>query len=212
MSFKRVETRDGLWVGEMKGVVVDGVPVLLASLEDGVRAYEDRCLHKGVALSAGRLTGTRLACAVHAWEYDVATGLGVNPGRVCLRAFPVRLEGDDIYVDVAGRGPETPREDDVGPVLQAGPIGGAVVAAIHALNAQTRVVDRGAYLRVLCPRRCVVTRAAIEARTGAPFRLPGDLELVMSSFKGRFAVSEDEASWELQPTSTSTAAPSRERI
>ena len=211
MSFRRAATRDDLWVGEMKGVVVDGVPVLLVSLEDGVRAYEDRCLHKGVALSAGRLTGTTLVCSVHAWEYDVASGRGLNPDRVCLRAFPVRLAGDEIQVDVDGAGApgvraRQPGDDDVGPVLQAGPLGSAVVEAIRALNVDTRVIDRGAYLRVLCPGRCVVTRAAIEARTGAPFRLPGDLELVMSSFKGRFAVTEDDVRWELSPTVPATHA------
>ena len=190
MSFRRAAGRAELWVGEMKGVVVDGVPVLLVSLDDGLRAYEDRCAHKGVALSTGRLSGARLVCAAHEWEYDVASGGGLNPRRACLRAFPVALEGDDILVDVGDAAGVAARgdADDVGPVLQAGPLGEAVVGAIRALNAD---------VRVLCPRRCVVTRAAIEARTGAAFRLPGDLELVMSSFKGRFAVSEDEARWEL---------------
>ena len=202
MSFRRAASREDLWVGEMKGVVVDRVPVLLVSLEDGVRAYEDRCLHKGVALSAGRLSGTRLVCSVHAWEYDVASGQGLNPANVCLRAFPVRVVGDEIQVDIDGGagaspGPLAGGRDEVGPVLQAGPLGAAVVDAIRALNAEARVVDRGAYLRVLCPGRCVVTRADIEHRTGAPFRLPGDLELVMSSFKGRFTVDDDEARWEL---------------
>ena len=214
MSFRRAAASDDLWVGDMKGVVVDGVPVVLVGLADGVRAYEDRCLHKGVALSKGRLEGVRLTCAVHAWEYDAATGRGLNPDRVCLRAFPVRVVGADIEVDV-GAGAEirasapTARaaggDDDVGPVLQAGPLGAAIVEAIRALNAEARVLDRGAYLRVLCRGRCVVTRAAIEERTGAPFRLPADLELVMSSFKGRFAVSDDEARWELGPS----AAPGR---
>ena len=213
MSFRRAAARDDLWVGEMKGVVVDGVPVLLVNLEDGVRAYEDRCLHKGVALSTGRLSGTRLVCAVHAWEYDVATGRGLNPERVCLRGFPVRVVGDAIEVDVGDADVDRARpradvlgDDDVGPVLQAGPLGAAVVEAIRALNAEARVVDRGAYLRVLCRGRCVVTRAAIEERTGAPFRLPADLELVMSSFKGRFAVSEEEARWELSPRSPPSPA------
>jgi nitrite reductase/ring-hydroxylating ferredoxin subunit len=200
VSFQRVAKRADLWEGEMTGVVVDGVPVLLVALPDGVRAYEDRCAHKGVALSGGRLVGARLTCAVHGWEYDVAAGCGVNPRRACLRAFPVAVEGDDILVDVAGaEGASPPRViDDVGPVLQSGPVGDAVVAAIRAQNADARVLDRGAYLRVLCPGRCVVTRAAIEAQTGGAFRLPRDLEMVMSSFKGRFAVSEDEARWELE--------------
>jgi toluene monooxygenase system ferredoxin subunit len=204
MSFQRVARRGDLWVGEMRGVVVGGVKVLLVSLDDGVRAYEDRCAHKGVELSAGRLSGTQLVCGAHGWEYDVATGRGVNPIAACLRSFPVAVEGDDILVDVAtARAREVVGEvggDEVGPVLQAGPLGEAVVAAIRALNAGVRVVDRGADLRVLCPGPCVVTRAEIEARTGAPFRLPGDLEQVMSSFKGRFHVSEVEAHWELSPS------------
>jgi toluene monooxygenase system ferredoxin subunit len=209
VSFRRVAARDDLWVGEMKGFVVDGVPVLLVRLADGVRAYDDRCLHKGVPLSAGKLSGTRLVCSVHAWEYDVASGRGLNPERVCLRAFPVRVVGDDIEVDVADARPraaDASGEDDVGPVLQSGPMGLAVAEAIRALNPSARVVDRGAYLRVLCRGRCVVTRAAVEARTGAPFRLPGDLELVMSSFKGRFAVSDEEARWELPPHAARPAA------
>jgi toluene monooxygenase system ferredoxin subunit len=216
MSFRRAAGRDELWIGEMKGVVVGGVPVLLVSLEDGVRAYEDACRHKGVRLSTGRLTSTRLVCAVHAWEYDAATGRGLNPERVCLRAFPVELAGDDILVDVdaplavpaSGESlqSESFSHDDVGPVLQAVPLGRAVVDAIRALNVDARVVDRGAYLRVLCRGRCRLTRAAVEERTGAPFRLPGDLELVMSSFKGRLALSDDEARWELSPAAAGPPA------
>ena len=83
----------------------------------------------------------------------------------------------------------------MGPVLQKGPVADAVVAAIEEENPGSRVVDRGAYLRVLTPERCRVTRAAIERRTGQPFRLPPDLELIMSSFKGFLEISEDEATW-----------------
>src|SRR5260221_4282810 len=85
--------------------------------------------------------------------------------------------------------------DWVGPVLQKGPITDAIVAAIRELNGDIEVVDRGAYLRVSSPGRCRVTSAAVASRTGAPFRLPSDLELVMSSFKGLFEMSEDEAIW-----------------
>jgi toluene monooxygenase system protein D len=87
--------------------------------------------------------------------------------------------------------------DWVGPVLQKGPVADAVVAAIRDLNDEVIVVDRGAYLRVLSPRRCRVTSVAVAGHAGAPFRLPSDLEIVMSSFKGFFEVSEDEATWKL---------------
>ena len=85
----------------------------------------------------------------------------------------------------------------VGPVLQSGAEADAVIAAICALNPSAELLDRGAYVRVLVPGCCVVTRAAIEARLARPFRLPRDLEAIMSSFKGRFRVDADQASWEL---------------
>ena len=85
--------------------------------------------------------------------------------------------------------------DLVGPVLEAGVVATAVVAAIRELNAQVEVVDRGSYLRVLVPRRCVVTRAAIERALGRRFLLPVDLENLMPSFKGELSVSEEQAVW-----------------
>jgi len=42
-----------------------------------------------------------------------------------------------------------------------------------------------------------VTRAALERHSGAPFKLPVDLESVMSSFKGRLSMSEEEACWDV---------------
>lgn len=71
----------------------------------------------------------------------------------------------------------------------------AVILAIRELNGLVQVADRGSYLRVSVPGCCVVTRRAIEAQLGQPFRLPGDLELIMPSFKGKLSITEDEARW-----------------
>lgn len=90
--------------------------------------------------------------------------------------------------------------DWVGPVLQRGPLADAVISAIKACNATVELLDRGAYVRVLAPQRCVVTRAAIEAALARPFRLPGELEAIMSSFKGRLRIDEDQVVWELGGT------------
>jgi len=87
----------------------------------------------------------------------------------------------------------------VGPVLEPSELGLAVVAAIRSLNSAARVVDRGAYLRVTSPGRCVVTRAAIERELGRAVRLPGDLELAMASFKGRLSIDAERAVWEASP-------------
>jgi toluene monooxygenase system protein D len=85
--------------------------------------------------------------------------------------------------------------DYVGPVLQAGVVAEAVIAAIRQLNSTVVVLDRGAYQRVLVPQRCVITRMAVEAHLGRPLRFPGDLEKIMPAFQGSFTVSEAEAAW-----------------
>jgi toluene monooxygenase system protein D len=88
--------------------------------------------------------------------------------------------------------------DHVGPVLQSGVLGRAIVSAIGDLNSDVLVLDRGAYLRVLVRQRCVVTRHAIEEHLGRRVRFPGELEMVMPAFKGTLQLSEDEAIWQFR--------------
>jgi hypothetical protein len=95
-------------------------------------------------------------------------------------------------------GPPPDSYDRVGPVLQSGNVANAIVAAIKDLNQDVVVIDRGAYLRVLVPRYCVVTRSAIEAHLGRAFRFPGELETVMSAFKGSFQLNQDDAAWRFE--------------
>ena len=88
-----------------------------------------------------------------------------------------------------------PIDNAVGPVLQATPLGWAVVAAIEADNDEVEVHDEGAYLRVLAQRVCGVSRAEVEAKFGQPVQFPGDLEVIMSSFCGLMAMNETGAVW-----------------
>jgi MmoB/DmpM family len=93
--------------------------------------------------------------------------------------------------------------DWVGPVLQSGPVANAIIAAIKDLNQDVVVVDRGAYVRVLVQRCCVVTRFAIEKHLGRSFRFPGELETVMSAFKGSLQLNQDDAEWRFAQAQTS---------
>lgn len=100
MTFKPALRQDDLWIGEMAGVTVDGHPVLLVNVEGTVCAYEDRCRHLAHPLSLGSLTGNRLVCAAHEWEYDACTGRGINPAGVTLRCYEVRVASGEILVDL----------------------------------------------------------------------------------------------------------------
>ena len=89
------------------------------------------------------------------------------------------------------------RAEWVGPVLEAGDLADAIIAAIRERHAEVEVEDHESYLRILVRSRCVLSRPSVERQLGRPFRLPGDLEQVMPSFKGRLTMSGDEAVWVL---------------
>ena len=84
---------------------VGGRDVLLIHLEGGeVRAIPPSCPHQAQPLVEGTLEGTVLTCQAHKWRFDVVTGTGINPGNTVLTLFPVRIDADEVYVDVDGGG------------------------------------------------------------------------------------------------------------
>ncbi|NUP06580.1 MAG: Rieske (2Fe-2S) protein [Polyangiaceae bacterium] len=88
-----------LWDGEMLGVRIGGVPILIARVDDAIVAYRDACPHLGVALSDGTLSGTTLTCSAHGWTYDVTTGHGKNPLSARLRPVRLEIRDDTVFVD-----------------------------------------------------------------------------------------------------------------
>ena len=87
--------------------------------------------------------------------------------------------------------------ESVGPVLHATPFARTVISAIRDENEQVVVQDEGAYLRVLVPRICRLSRTGLEAATGVTVRFPGELEVVLSSFTGVMKMTEDDVVWRL---------------
>ncbi len=100
MAFEPVLEAEELWIGEMRGVTLRGRRVLVLRTEDGVRAYEDRCAHLGLPLSLGKLEDGVITCRAHHYQYAACSGCGVNPERVRLRPYPVRVSDGQIAVDV----------------------------------------------------------------------------------------------------------------
>jgi toluene monooxygenase system ferredoxin subunit len=104
MGFERVATTDDLWSGEMAGLEIDGRRILLVHIDNCIYAHLDACPHQNSRLSEGTLTGRILRCSRHHWEFDACSGAGVNPQDARLTSLPVRVEGDDIFVDIEAVG------------------------------------------------------------------------------------------------------------
>ena len=63
-------------------------------------AIDNACMHRGGPLGEGEVYGTRVVCPWHGWEYDFSTGLNVDDPSMKLRCYRVRLEGDDILLEI----------------------------------------------------------------------------------------------------------------
>lgn len=102
MTFKKVCTLDDVWEGEMECYEVDGQEVLLVGLDGGdVKAYQAVCPHQDIPLIEGKFDGKSLICRAHQWVFDACTGVGINPGDCRLAGYPIKIEGDTVYVDTA---------------------------------------------------------------------------------------------------------------
>jgi 3-phenylpropionate/trans-cinnamate dioxygenase ferredoxin subunit len=81
-------------------VTVDAENVLLCNVDGTFYAIEDLCTHDGGELDQGELEECRIMCPRHGAYFDVQTGAALTlPAILPLRTFPVRIEGDDIFVD-----------------------------------------------------------------------------------------------------------------
>lgn len=63
-----------------------GKPVVLFRAQGGLSALHDRCPHRHVALSGGRVVAGRLECPYHGWQFDGAGRCTDIPG--CLTELP----------------------------------------------------------------------------------------------------------------------------
>jgi toluene monooxygenase system ferredoxin subunit len=94
-------TEDALWIGEMRGVDVEGERLLVVRHDDGVCVFRDRCPHQGYPLSGGKLEAGVITCRVHQHTFDAASGDGINPPRPCLTTVPARVEAGRILVELS---------------------------------------------------------------------------------------------------------------
>ncbi len=83
-------------LGTMRAVSLAGDRVLLIRVGPEIRAYRNRCPHRAWPLERGSLDGGVLTCANHGWQFDVATGRGVDPTDCALVSYPCRVDEDGM--------------------------------------------------------------------------------------------------------------------
>jgi nitrite reductase (NADH) small subunit/3-phenylpropionate/trans-cinnamate dioxygenase ferredoxin subunit len=97
------ELRPGTAIG--RAVEAASATVALIRVADQVYAIDDRCPHRGGSLSRGSVDGTVVICPSHGWRFDVTTGQCVGRPGVGPRRYSVRIEGDDVMIELPDPAP-----------------------------------------------------------------------------------------------------------
>jgi len=82
----------------MKEFAVDGTSVLIVHTGTELVAFQAMCPHEAVPLEQGVHDGCLLTCLEHTWQFDLKTGAPVGDAEVGLKGYPLKTEGDELYV------------------------------------------------------------------------------------------------------------------
>lgn len=74
--------------------------VAIFNVAGRLHALDGICPHAGGPLGEGTLQGTIVTCPWHGWQFDVSTGKHCLSAQIRQPCFPVKVEGDDISVEL----------------------------------------------------------------------------------------------------------------
>jgi 3-phenylpropionate/trans-cinnamate dioxygenase ferredoxin subunit len=87
--------------GRVKIVEAGDEDVALCNVDGQIYAVANVCTHDDGPLGEGYLLGYDIECPRHGARFDVRTGeVRSLPAIVPIPTFEVKVEGDDIFVDV----------------------------------------------------------------------------------------------------------------
>jgi nitrite reductase/ring-hydroxylating ferredoxin subunit len=109
-GFRKVGSVKQFRDGVGRTVTVDGHDIAVFKRGSRFYAMGDKCPHMGASLSMGRLVGDRVQCSWHEWTFDLETGRNRYKSWACVPIYEVRVEGDDVLVEVPK--PEEPPAAD----------------------------------------------------------------------------------------------------
>ena len=101
MSFVKVCALEEIPEDGALGVEIGDTPVALARSGGEVYAVNDICSHAEVSLSDGDVENGTVECWLHGSRFDLRTGKPIGPPATeTVATYPVRVDGDDVFVDV----------------------------------------------------------------------------------------------------------------
>ena len=100
-EFVRVAKLGEIPTDRGKVISAEGREIALFKLDGAVYAIDNRCLHEGGPLGHGPVKEGVVACPWHLWRFDIRTGAMVAAPSMKVDCFRVKIEGDDVLLDLS---------------------------------------------------------------------------------------------------------------
>ncbi|MEO5882647.1 MAG: Rieske 2Fe-2S domain-containing protein [Caldimonas sp.] len=116
-EWQRVAALDDVWNETVVAARAGTIALVLVRSGEGtdddlVCAYRDACPHEKFPLSEwGQVENGVIVCQRHFWEFEADTGkhiTRIERPNCNLARYDVRIEGGEVFVDVASVPPEAP--------------------------------------------------------------------------------------------------------
>ena len=89
--------------GKGRVIKIQGKTLALFNVDGRFYAINNICPHEGGPLAKGRLKGHVVSCPWHDLKFDVRNGFGTDGGGYCVISYDVRVEGDQVCVNLRRR-------------------------------------------------------------------------------------------------------------
>ena len=130
---------------------------------EGLFAMDNACPHSGGALGEGLVQGGNVTCPLHGWQFECKTGKSLTEKRPNQRLYSVKIEKDDVLVEVP--------DPHAKPAPEARPAGewtAVAEAAALAPGTVRKVEAGGVVLALLCTTEGVFALENACAHEGGP--------------------------------------------
>ena len=102
-EFQTVARTDEVPEGEGRAFAVSGRMVAVFFKDGTYHAINDSCPHMGASLATGWVEDNQVTCPWHAWRFCYHDGNWCDNPAISIDTFELRIEGDEIQVQVPPR-------------------------------------------------------------------------------------------------------------
>ena len=90
---------DELQVNQMKLIHVKDKRIVVCRSEQGYKAFDDHCTHRGGSLAGGSMICGTVQCPWHGSQFDVHTGqVLAGPAKQNINTYPIKVAGTQVFL------------------------------------------------------------------------------------------------------------------